>query len=106
MIRHAGRPKMIVTVTATVMDGTVVRWYDDRNIEGIGRPWVSVSRNGVLVDGYLHEVPEVVLALAQEIHRGWQRDRDAWPDIRKLATHRRRGILGPLEPVEREVWQP
>jgi hypothetical protein len=26
---------MIVTVTATVMDGTVVRWYDDRNTEDI-----------------------------------------------------------------------
>lgn len=93
---------MIVTVTPTIMDGTVVRWYATENPEGLGEPQVSVSRNGVLVSGYLHEVPEAVLAQAQELHRRWRRDRDAWPDVRKLATHRRRGILGPLEPVEQQ----
>jgi hypothetical protein len=90
---------MIVTVTATVMDGTVVRWHASERAEALGREQVSVSRNGVLVNGYLHEVPEDVLTMAQEIHRGWQNNRNAWPDIGKLATHRRRGVLGPLEPI-------
>jgi hypothetical protein len=92
---------MIVTVTSTVMDGTVVRWYTSECAEDLGREQVSVSRNGVLVNGYLHEVPESVLNQAKQLHEGWQVNRDAWPDVDRIATHKRRGFLGPLEPVEK-----
>jgi hypothetical protein len=92
---------MIVTVTPTVMDGTVVRWYAGDNPDSIGSPQVSVSRNGVLVNGYLHEVPEGVLDQAKQLYEGWRINRDAWPDIDRIATHKRRGFLGPLEPVEK-----
>jgi hypothetical protein len=92
---------VIVTVTPTVMDGTVVRWYAGDDPDSIGSPQVSVSRYGVLVNGYLHEVPESVLNQAKQLHEGWQRDRNAWPDVEKLATHRRKGLLGPLVPIEK-----
>jgi hypothetical protein len=89
---------MIVIVTPTIMDGVVVRWYVSEASAENGRERISVSRNGVMVNGYLHEVPDDIFALANEIYLTWKRDPNAWPDIQKAATHRRtrRG----LEPVK------
>ncbi|MBM0257360.1 hypothetical protein [Micromonospora sp. 4G55] len=91
---------MIVTVTHTIMDGAVVRWYrPDMPLDQLltARPAISASREGVLVNAYLHEVPEFVLALAQNIHATFQRNPNA--PVQHLATHRRRGMFGPYEPV-------
>lgn len=85
---------MVVTVTPTIMDGTVVRWY--RSIEpamadatlAVARgELLSASRDGVLVRCYLHEVPDDVLRAAREAYQQLKRDRNA--DLRHLATHRR-----------------
>ncbi|MEU2699565.1 hypothetical protein [Micromonospora aurantiaca (nom. illeg.)] len=91
---------MIVTVTHTLMDGTVVRWYpDSTTLDQLpaAKPQLSASRNGVLIGGYLHQVPADVLALAQNVHTNLHHDHNA--PVQHLATHRRRGWAGPYEPV-------
>lgn len=74
---------MIVTVNATVMDGTVVRWYRDADDHN---EIVSASRNGVLVYCLLHEAEEILPA-ARAAYEMLRADRDA--DLSHLATHRR-----------------
>lgn len=94
---------MIVTVTPTIMDGQVVRWYrDSLALDDIlsAEPVVSASRNGVLIGGYLHQVPADVLALAQDVHANLARDRNA--PVQQLATHRKRRMFGPYEPIAAE----
>lgn len=74
---------MIVIVTPTVMDGTVVRWY--RADGGPGEAVLSASRNGVKVRAYLHEVEEALPA-ARAVYETLRADRNA--DVSHLATHR------------------
>jgi hypothetical protein len=89
---------VVVTVTATVMDGTVVRWHrNTAAAEDCRAELASASRNGVLVRGYLHELPPGVLVAAERVHERLSADRRA--DFRYLATHRRDGLAGPLVPV-------
>lgn len=95
---------MIVTVTPTIMDGVVVRWY--HTLADADHPGplavVSASRNGVRVNGYLDEIPDEVMATARHVHATLAKDRDA--DFGHLATHRRARLFGLLEPVPaREV---
>lgn len=90
---------MIVTVTPTVIDGTVVRWYFvevDAEISGVD-PDISASRNGVRIGTFLHLVPADVLATAQQAHETLNADHHA--NLRHLATHRRGGLFGPLKPI-------
>ena len=88
---------MIVTVTPTVMSDTVVRWYRGESAEELGAEQVSASRDGVIVNGYLHLVPDCVMATAGAAYLTLKRDRAAY--LGHLATHRRKGMFGPLEPV-------
>ncbi|MBM0235940.1 hypothetical protein JNW88_00360 [Micromonospora sp. ATA32] len=90
---------MIVTVTPTIGDGTVVRWYhDSAPLDALSHiATVSASRNGVLISGYLHEVPDDVMAAAKEVWQQLQRDHNA--DVQHLATHRKRRMFGPYEPI-------
>ncbi|MFG1659055.1 hypothetical protein ACGFIY_21235 [Micromonospora chersina] len=88
---------MIVTVTPTIMDGTVVRWYSSEDAVEYGREMCSASRNGVRVNGYLTDVPADVLAAAQQAYEALRRDDRT--DVGHLATHRQRGLFGPYEPV-------
>ncbi len=88
---------MIVTVTPTIMDGTVVRWYGSESAAEYGAEMLSVSCDGVKVNVYLHKVPDDVLALANHVYLSLKRGRRA--DVQHLATHRRRGMFGPLEPI-------
>lgn len=88
----------VVTVTATIQSGAVVRWYRDA-YDSAG-PCLSASRNGVMIHGdqWLtgpDAVPVQWMADATEaaIELGSGRD------VKHLATHRRVGLLGPLEPV-------
>lgn len=96
---------MIVTVTPTIGDGTVVRWYhDDTDTDNLytTEPVVSASRNGVRVNVHLHEVPEAVMQEAQDAFEALSRDHNT--NLRHLATHRRRGSLfGPYEPITAEA---
>lgn len=94
-----GQP--VVMVTATVHDGTVVRWYPDLNSAQVHRPWITASRNGVLIGPsvYLTDIPGEVVDAAREAWRALTDDCHA--DLEHLATHRTRTVPnGPLTPVE------
>lgn len=81
---------MIVTITPTVMDGTVLRWYDAET--DTGRPVMSVSRNRVEVYDQDHVTPSAAQAAA-EAYAELKGDRYA--DVRRYATHyrTRRGLV-------------
>lgn len=89
----------VVTVTTTVMDGTVVRWHRDVQAAQTMRPVLSACREGVLVHGgYLTAIPDEWVAAARQAHELLARNPHA--DLSHLATHRHRGPSnGPLEPV-------
>jgi hypothetical protein len=76
----------VITVTPTVMDGTVVRWYTGELAAEQGRPLVSASRNGVMIHGdvYIHDLPTSWLEAAQDAHVRIR----AGQDVGGLATHR------------------
>jgi hypothetical protein len=83
---------MIVTITPTVMDGTVLRWYAADDDTG-RHPVMSVSRNRVAVYDQGLVTPEGALAAA-EAHAALRCDRYA--DVRRYATHyrtRRTGLV-------------
>lgn len=84
---------MIVTITPTVMDGTVLRWYDaDDPAEVTGsQPVMSVSRNRVDVLDQNRVQPAAAQAAA-EAYAELKANRYA--DVRGYATHyrTRRGL--------------
>jgi len=91
---------MIVTVTATTMDGTVVRWYRDLADAQTYRPILAASRAGVMAPyGYLTDIPPEWMQAATQAHETLRRDPGA--DMSRLATHVNQGPAnGPLVPVE------
>jgi len=86
----------IVTVTATIMDGTVVRWYGSLRAAENHREIISASRNGVMGgDTYITPAD---FAAAWSAHE--ELVRYPYADMRHLATHRAVGCLvEPLEPL-------
>lgn len=92
----------VITVTATIMDGQVVRWYRTVGAAANHRPVLSASRNGVSVHGeYLTGIPQSWIDTAKQAYADLAADSDA--DVKRLATHRNRGFSnGPLEPVEKK----
>lgn len=85
---------MIVTVTPTIMDGTVVRWYAGEDAEDRGEELASASRNRAIVaDG----APDSLRCTAESVHAELRRNRNA--DLSYLATHRRERLFGPLVPL-------
>jgi hypothetical protein len=91
--------KWVVTVTPTIQDGQVVRWYRTLVAAENGVETMSASRNGVMVNGFLHEVGPTLLAVAEDIRRGLSA---GW-DVSHAATHRRTHLFGgDLEPIVRE----
>ena len=86
---------MIVIVTPTILNGPVVRWYASEETAQYGNELVSASRNGVRIEGYLHDVPDTVLARAQEAYRVLA----ARGDVDHLATHRKQRY-GDLYPID------
>jgi hypothetical protein len=100
---------MICTVTPTIMDGYVVRWWRSvDHAEYGGPPSVSVSRNGIRVEVFLHEVPDDVL---EQAHAAWlllkARATTAtdYDTVQAMATHRFSGPFknGDVVPIEREA---
>jgi hypothetical protein len=86
----------IVTVTATVMSGVVVRWQRALH----GPQCLSASRDGVMVHGEQwltgpHALPAAWVEDAHLAHG----ELAAGRSVGHMATHRRRGLTGPLEPV-------
>lgn len=84
---------MIVTITPTVMDGTVLRWYDADDPTQVpgGRLVMSVSRNRVEVLDKDHVTPEAVMGAAKAYA---ELRSNAYADVRQYATHyrTRRGL--------------
>jgi hypothetical protein len=98
--QHDRGEAMIVTATPTIMDGLVIRWYASERAEDRGSEVMSASRNGVRVYSFLHEVPAAHMANAVRAYEYLRADRPGCEDFaRSLATHRRSGMFGPLEPV-------
>ncbi|MGW0587461.1 hypothetical protein [Streptosporangium sp. NPDC002607] len=89
----------VVTVTPTVMDGTVVRWHHSVRDAEIHRPVVSASRRGVAIHAeYITDVPVGWIVAATQAYEALLNDRRA--DLGHLATHRNQGHpSGPLVPV-------
>jgi hypothetical protein len=73
---------MIVTMTPTVLDGIVLRWY--ANEDPTGQPAVTVSRNRIEVNA---EVDMTVRDNATAAFRELSRNPTA--DVRHYATHLR-----------------
>ena len=92
-----GMSARIVTVTPTIMDGTVVRWYG--SLEAAENPAIcgilSVSRNGVMGGGGY--ITEADWSAAAAVYA--QLICNPRADLRHLATHRTKGLRGPLVPV-------
>lgn len=90
--------KPVITVTPTIMSGTVVCWYRNLAAANQHQPIVSASRDGVMIHGdqWLRDV-EPFLEAASEAYRVLGPFPDA--DLRHLATHRSKGLMGPLEEV-------
>jgi hypothetical protein len=95
----------IVIATPTLMDGTVVRWYRSEAAHERGAEQVSASRNGVIVNGFLHEVPQEVMGQAGEAYQILQgrtaRPGSVEPRIEAMVTHRS-GWGRNLEPIVRD----
>jgi hypothetical protein len=90
----------VVIETATVMSGSVLRWYRNETAAKWGRTFVSASREGVLVaDGvYLDTIPTDVLDEAKAAYRdlaAGRRERAS-----RFVTHRQRFGSDELIPVE------
>ena len=86
----------VVTVTPTIMSGTVVRWFTGVEAAERCRPFLSASRYEVVthVEGVTTpELREQANAVQDALIKG---DRDA---AKRLETHRRRGLTGPIEPL-------
>lgn len=73
----------VITVTATIMDGTVVRWFDSLDAAERNDPVVSASRT--MVVRHRKPVPAEWDAAAQEVFRTLDYDRNF--DLRYMATH-------------------
>lgn len=95
---------MVVTVTPTINSGWVVRWFGSEQAAEHREPMLSASRAGVCVSCYLHQVPADVLATATQAYETLRDGREE--GILALATHRKRGLFGPLVPVERAPSTP
>ncbi len=99
---------MICTVTPTIMDGVVVRWYfpnDDMAGHPGTEPALSASRSGVRVGTFLHLIPDEFLDKAKEAHR--RLSIDCYGDLDDWATHERKYAFGgPLVPIKRAETTP
>ncbi|MEU6781494.1 hypothetical protein ABZ912_20000 [Nonomuraea angiospora] len=94
----------VITVTATVMSGTVVRWHESLQAAENHRPVLSASREGVMThnDVYLNEIPSEWISAAMQAYEKLRRAPRA--DMKHLATHRHSVVAnGPLVPVEKEA---
>jgi hypothetical protein len=83
-----------VTVTPTIMDGTVVRWYaHERDLDHY-QPAVSASRDGVM--GHDTFITPELFDAAWAAHLAIK----IGADVSHLATHRKRGLMGAYEHIE------
>lgn len=84
----------VVTVTPTILDGTVARWYRSETELAWGNETISASRNGVM--GHGTYITPTDYDAAWTAHLAIK----AGHDIQHLATHKRRGITGPWQRID------
>lgn len=77
----------VIIVFPTIMDGTVVRWYLSESAAENGREVLSASCNGVMVNGYLTDIPPAWLNTARSTYETLKRNDRA--DVSHLATHQK-----------------
>lgn len=89
---------LVVTVTPTIMSGTVVRWFTSLDAAERCKPFLSASRYEVIthVEGI---VTPHLRDQATAIRDGLPHFGPTPEWVEQLATHRRRGITGPMEEV-------
>lgn len=77
----------VITVTPTIMDGTVVRWYTGALAAEQSRPLLSASRQGVMIHGdvLIADLPASWIEAAQDAHGRIA----AGYAVSHLATHRK-----------------
>lgn len=91
-----------VTVTPTVMDGTVVRWFASEREMRFGTCILSASRNKVVVEHAefrslddferFHRLATEAIQVADSLRRG--------DSVAHLATHQRAGLSGPYVAID------
>jgi hypothetical protein len=89
------KPAYVVTVTPTIMSGTVVRWFADIEAAERCRPIISASRDEV-IEHIPEQVTASLLLSARAVHEGL--DHDQRLDLHHLATHRRESLIGRFRP--------
>jgi hypothetical protein len=82
----------VITVTPTIMSGTVVRWYSGLAAAENGREVLSASRDGVMVLDYLTDVPAAWVDAALQAFQAMRADRRV--NLMHLATHRHKHFMG------------
>lgn len=93
-----------VVGTFTVMDGFVVRWYETPEDH---RVMLSASRDAVAAPAYTAAEPFIPTAVA--VHKAlkdWYAvgaPQGIPPEVAAILTHQRRGLFGPLEPINPEA---
>ncbi|MFB4312934.1 hypothetical protein [Actinomadura sp. 21ATH] len=95
----------VITVTSTIMDGTVVRWFRNLGEAELQQPVLAASRHGVSVHApYLTDIADTWVADARRAHEELRRDRRA--NMTGWATHQQREVTGfrsgPLEPIKKK----
>lgn len=88
---------IVCTVTPTIQDGVVVRWYRSEIAAETRRVMISASRNGVIVGDCLinDEVPAEIQAAAEAAHAELRANNYA--DMHVYRTHYR--VSHPFGPV-------
>ena len=96
----------VVTVTGRPADGQVVRWFVTPADAGHpGSAPLVATRRGVVVTGYLTDLPPGWVDAARRAHE--QLRAEPYADLGKLATHYYAGAgNGPLLPVATKGEQP
>lgn len=75
----------VVVLYYTIMDGPVLRWYRSEAAAENGNEYMSASRNGVYVNGFLDRIPDAEILKAREAAA--ELARTPRPDVSRFATH-------------------
>jgi hypothetical protein len=79
---------MIIVGHNTILSGYVLRWYRDTDEAIRGNARMSASRDGVLIECWLHEIPTDQLDLARGAHMLLRRGGETELKVaRSYATH-------------------